>query len=277
VGSTVTLLDGPMGTELSARGVDTALPLWSARALRDAPHVVSSIHQQYAAAGATIHTANTFRTKRRNLGSSWEAQTHLAVSLARNAIPAEHRVAGSIAPLEDCYRPDLSPRDARHEHREMARALARASCDLLLCETFPHVGEALVATEEAVATGLPTWVSFTAGPNADLLSPDEVARAAERALGLGATAVLVNCIPAVAVLPFVVALCSVAPRVGAYGNAGRPHDRIGWASGTSLPEGPARHAELALGWIAAGCRIVGACCGTGPAHIAELRQRLTDS
>jgi len=36
---TVTVLDGPLGTELDRRGVDTSLPLWSARALLEADHL----------------------------------------------------------------------------------------------------------------------------------------------------------------------------------------------------------------------------------------------
>ena len=36
-----------------------------------------------------------------------------------------HRVAGSIAPVMDCYRPDLSPGEAaRAEHRELVELLA---------------------------------------------------------------------------------------------------------------------------------------------------------
>jgi S-methylmethionine-dependent homocysteine/selenocysteine methylase len=34
------VLDGPLGTELAARGVATELPLWSASALGTAPDVV---------------------------------------------------------------------------------------------------------------------------------------------------------------------------------------------------------------------------------------------
>ena len=64
----LTLLDGPLGTELDARGVSVALPLWSAGAIDSAPEVIAAIHREYAAGGATVHTANTFRTKRRAAG-----------------------------------------------------------------------------------------------------------------------------------------------------------------------------------------------------------------
>lgn len=266
----LTLLDGPLGTELDRRGVDTGLPLWSARALLVAPEVVSAIHRDYAAAGATVHTANTFRTRRRTVGDSWEELTRLAVRLARGAVPAGHRVAGSLAPLEDCYRPDLSPADPRPEHAETARVLADAGCDLILCETFPHVGEALVAVEEAVATGLPTWASFTAGPAADLLEPRQIGPAAREAVRRGAEAVLVNCIPAARTLEFLRPLVGAGVPFGAYANAGSPDERIGWLSPEESDEAAERYAELARAWVAEGATLVGACCGTGPKHIAAL-------
>src|SRR5579883_1481352 len=100
------VLDGPLGTELARRGVATPAPAWSAHALDVAPEVVAAIHRDYVAAGATVHTTNTFRTKRRSVGDRWEELLKRAVRIARESV-GELRVAGSIAPLEDCYRPDL--------------------------------------------------------------------------------------------------------------------------------------------------------------------------
>ncbi len=104
------LLDGATGTELQRRGVDTSLPLWSARALLDAPGVLQTIHADYIAAGADIITTNTFRTHRRTLtraelGARTRELTQLAVKIAREAarqVDREVFVAGSISPLEDC-------------------------------------------------------------------------------------------------------------------------------------------------------------------------------
>ncbi len=268
--SGITLLDGPLGTELAARGVAIPEPLWSAWGLIGAPEVVADIHRDYAAAGATVHTAATFRTRRRTAGERWGELTALALRIAREAVPAGDLLAGSLAPLEDCYRPERSPAEPRAEHREMARALAEAGADLILCETFPHVGEALIAVEEAVATGVPVWLALTAGPEADLLTPEELARGAEEAVRRGAAAVLVNCVAASRTAPYVDRLADrVGGRVpfGAYANAGRVDELIGWAA---APGGAASYAELALAWIARGATLVGGCCGTGPAHIAEL-------
>lgn len=272
----IVVLDGPLGTELDRRGVPTPLPRWSAGAIDDAPDVVRAIHADYARAGATVHTANTFRTKRRTVGDAWERLARRAVALARDAVPSGHRVAGSIAPLEDCYRPDLSPADPRPEHRELARALASAGVDVILCETFPHVGEALVAVEEAVRTGVPAWLSLTAGPDADLLTPAELEEGAREAVRRGAAAVLVNCVPADRTLAYVERLAAIGVPFGAYANAGRPDDRVGWRALDEEPERAAeRYARIADAWIASGATLVGSCCGTGPAHVAQLAARPT--
>jgi len=266
----ITILDGPTGTELAARGVPTPAPAWSAHAIERAPEVLAAIHGDYAAAGATVHTACTFRTKRRQVGARWEALARRAVEIARAAVPAGQQVAGSIAPLEDCYRPDLSPADPRPEHRELARSLAAAGADLLLCETFPHVGEALIAVEEAVATGLPVWASFTAGPEGELLAPAEIEAGAREAVRRGASAVLVNCTAATRILPYVERLADVGVPFGVYANAGALEEGIGWREGGDA----ARYAALAEAWVQAGATLIGGCCGTGPAHVRALAERL---
>jgi S-methylmethionine-dependent homocysteine/selenocysteine methylase len=276
ISATIILLDGPMGTELEARGVGTELPLWSAHALDRAPSVVTSIHRAYADAGATIHTTNTFRTKRRDVGERWRELTERAVALTRGAVPSGHRVAGSMSPLADCYRPDLSPPSsvAAREHAEMAAALAAAGCDLLLCETFPHEEEALIAAAAAVSTGIETWLSVSAGPDANLLTPEQVRVVGMRAVDHGVRAVLINCVPAAETLRFVEPLAHVGLPFGAYANAGRPDDLIGWES---LPTdgGAARYAEYARTWVRAGATIIGGCCGTSPAHLRVVRDVLT--
>ncbi len=271
------ILDGPLGTELEARGVPTPLPGWSAHALETHPEVVAEIHRDYAAAGATVHTTNTFRTRPSVFGDRWSDLARQAVRLTRDAVPASHRVAGSIAPLEDCYRPDLSPADTdpdsvRAQHGALARVLAEEGCDILLVETFPHLVEARIALEEAVATGVETWISWTPGPNGDLLTVEQVEQAAAQAINLGARGMLVNCLPVQSALSFVETLLRARAAhevaVGAYANTGCVDDTTGW---TTNPIDPGRYAEFARTWLSAGATIVGGCCGTGPNVTTALR------
>src|SRR5262245_15796199 len=139
------LVDAAMGTELQRRDADTRLPLWSAATLVRDPELVWTIHSDEVFAGADILTANTFRTHARNLEKGGLADRAgelgaLAVQLAHQAAATPGRdifVAGSLSPLEDCYRPDLVPDDAslEREHGAQARFLADAGVDLILAET----------------------------------------------------------------------------------------------------------------------------------------------
>ncbi|MGB5415925.1 MAG: homocysteine S-methyltransferase family protein, partial [Polyangiales bacterium] len=133
------ILDGAIGTELASRGLTLEAPTWSARAIHQAPKLLAEVHAAYVEAGATLHTANTFRTQPRAFGDGWRLALTDAVRIARDAVGPGQTLLGSMAPVEDCYRPDLSPgKEARTEHRQVASALAGAGCDVLLCETFAH-------------------------------------------------------------------------------------------------------------------------------------------
>ncbi len=124
------ILDGAMGTELERRNVPVSLPLWSTNALISHPKTVKQIHKDYIQAGADIITANTFRTnsrsfKRAGIKDMAKELTHRALILANEArqetvTSRKIWIAGSIAPLEDCYRPDLVPpiSELRKEHKE---------------------------------------------------------------------------------------------------------------------------------------------------------------
>jgi S-methylmethionine-dependent homocysteine/selenocysteine methylase len=278
------LLDAAMGTELQRRDADTKLPLWSAAALVRDPELVWTIHSDEVSAGADILTANTFRTHARSLAKAGLAERSgelgaLAVQLAHQAAAAPGRdifVAGSLSPLEDCYRPDLVPDDAAlaREHGAQARFLAEAGVDLILAETHNTIREAVAALRAAKATGLPVFVSLVTDGSGRLLSGESIADAARALLPLEPDALGVNCVPAARLAGDLAALAAAAPGVPllAYGNLGLPDDSRGWAFTEELS--PEEYAETARGWIERGARIVGGCCGTTPAHSRALRQAI---
>lgn len=266
------ILDGAIGTELIGRGVELDGADWSARAIRRAPEVLAEVHAAYAKAGATLHTANTFRTQPRVLGDEWRDDLRAAVAIARAVVPRTQKVLGSIAPIEDCYRPDLSPgRAALPRHREAALMLADAGCDVLLCETFADEAEALAALEGAREVGLPVWLSLTAGPFGELLTPSDFERIGREAVSLGVDRLLANCIAATRMTPFVEALASLGVSVGVYANAGAKDERLGWADADE--DAAKRYVEFAERWAEIGATVIGGCCGTGPLHIRALSER----
>jgi S-methylmethionine-dependent homocysteine/selenocysteine methylase len=272
------LLDGALGTELERRGVRAGLPLWSTHALLEAPDVVAQVHREYAEAGAEVLTAGTFRTQRRCLRGSGVAGlearalelTRDAVRLARDAADAAGArcfVAGSAPPLEDCYRPDRVPEDgaAEREHREHAENLADAGVDVIAVETHNCIREARAAARAAAATGLPFWVSFVCGPDARLLSGETLVEAVAQVADFGPALVGVNCLPPSAVGASLAVLERQPIGFLVYANLGAPAGQ-----GRSEPCSPSELALHALAWIRAGARMVGGCCGTGPAHVRAI-------
>ncbi|MFQ5734329.1 MAG: homocysteine S-methyltransferase family protein [Planctomycetaceae bacterium] len=272
------LLDGATGTELNRRGVDTRLPLWSARALVEATGVLGGIHRDYVDAGADILTANTFRTHRRNLAhAGWGGRacelTRRAVEIARSAADGRAWVVGSQPPLEDCYLPDLVPGDAEldHEHGEMSRNLAAAGVDAILVETQNTIREAVAAVQAARQTALPLLVSFVCGVDGRLLSGESLGDAAKTVQPFAPLAILVNCVPADAALSMLRELRNAVTPVpiGGYANIGRSDPQQGWINTDARD--PDCYAAYADSWLRAGARIIGGCCGTTPAHIRRLR------
>ena len=292
------LLDGATGTELNRRAVDTSLPLWSAHALVAAPEVLRQIHMDYLRAGAEVITANTFRTHRRSLarggfGHRALELTAQAVTIARDAVREhaakhsaddhhEHFVAGSLAPLEDCYSPQLAPppEECEREHTEMAEHLAEAGVDLILVETMNTIREAVAAAKAARATGLPVISSFVCGADGKLLSGETVTTAFETVAPLGVVGVCVNCTPSTTIeVPFAELRAAVQlragramPRIGLYANIGHTDAVQGWTITADVS--PLEYARLAAAWLKQGASIVGGCCGTTPAHIAAVRATL---
>lgn len=288
----IILADGATGSELNSRGVSTPLPLWSTAALLDeaSREVLRQIHLDYVSAGARILTANTFRTHARNLKAAGLAEsahelTALAVKIARSAAATGQQpvlVAGSHAPLEDCYSPELTPdADAlRKEHQLMAASLAAAGVDLILIETMPTIREAAAAAKAAFETGIPFGISFVCDSAGLLLSGESLAEAARQVLPFAPRLLGVNCAPATTLHNSIRAIQAAVYHhdsdrpidVIAYGNIGEADASIGWKN--TAAEQPDVYAKLATDWAELGVKVIGGCCGTTPQHIDALRAAL---
>lgn len=286
------LLDGATGTELERRGVDVSLPLWSAIALLEAPEVVRQIHVDYLEAGCEAITANTFRTHRRSLakggmGDRARELTDLAVEIAvkaRDKCNPDALVLGSVAPLEDCYRPDLAPGPAEcaDEHQEIISNLLDSGVDLLLLETMNSQTESMAAVGRAREMAPGKWiVSFctkTEGPPGLMLRGTPLADVLP--LLSDAYAVGVNCVVAAAMESHVNLLRTLLPenvRVSAYANNAY-YDVEGQCGGGAMSQAgaidPAEYARYAESWVAAGADIIGGCCGTTPETMRAVADRL---
>jgi S-methylmethionine-dependent homocysteine/selenocysteine methylase len=295
------ILDGGIGSEIVRRGVR-----WRQHGLRTDADKVKEIHRDYIRAGADVITTDTFQLTRRtylnlfhNLehmkrigapGLQTQAQTlaRKAVSLAQAARGEESpgravAVAGSVSPINHCFRPDLVPSrdEALQIHSETMRTLVEAGVDLLLLESMNTITEAQVALDAAQQTGVPVWVSFVlAAGGKKILSGESIADAVKTLEAKGCDAILVNCAPPADITSGLEELLSVcALPAGAYAHIGR-YDPPSWKFDFH-PQfvdteacSPKAYAAFAGQWKAMGAKIVGGCCGTTPNHIKAVKDSI---
>ena len=282
----ITLLDGATGTELQRRGFRLSNDAWSAQALIDNPELVREIHLDYLRAGCDVVTTNSFRTTRRALskigmGQKAEELTKLSISLAKNAFSSACKpgfVAGSIAPLEDCFSPELSPSNADDEFFEFAEWLVEAGCDLLLIETMNNLQEVRAAIRSAQKCNTDFWLSLNPS-NKDfscLLSGEPILEGLKIAEGEGASAFLVNCAGMKVIENAVQSIVSANSKIpiGGYANNGVMGDDGKWDFSQNVS-----HREFAMHCkklAEFGATIIGGCCGITPEHLNAASQELRD-
>jgi S-methylmethionine-dependent homocysteine/selenocysteine methylase len=282
----VIILDSAMGTELESRGVDISLPLWSAKALIDNPDTVRQIHIDNIDAGADIITTNTFRTQRRTFekanfsyqgldyAGTARTLTETAVEIAKDAVMITRDdviIAGSIAPLEDCYRPDLVPDTDTlcSEHYENVTNLTDAGADILLPETMNSVREISAILNQIHKTGKEYMISMICRNSDELLSGEKIKDAVNIIDKFSPSAVMVNCIhPSLGenILKTLKSLTGVP--LGIYANVGEAAHEKNTRFETDFT--PLQYYNFAVKWKALGAVIIGGCCGTSHGFTGKI-------
>lgn len=288
----IILLDGGMGQELVARsgGKDPGA-LWATRVMIDHPGMVGAIHDDYFAAGASVATTNTYailhdRLVRDGMDAFYQALHLRALAEAHEARARAGRgiIAGSMGPLGDSYRPDLTPPVAVSAplYAEKA-ALMAPHVDVILIETISSLDLARGALKGAQAAGKPVWLSVSVHDRdgTKLRSGEAVADLRGVLDETPAAAVLANCSMPEAMEAAMAELRPLGLPFGAYANGFSEISHLPLPEDGSAPAycgrhdlTPERYGDFALRWVAQGATIVGGCCEVGPAHIRHLAGRL---
>jgi 5-methyltetrahydrofolate--homocysteine methyltransferase len=274
------LFDGAMGTALQLAGLSGG-ELPEAYNIEKAD-VVQSIHRSYLQAGCDVLTTNTFGAnglKVKDSGYTVAQVIAAAVENCRKAIAdlnGDAFVALDIGPSGKLM--DLAGGfdfDAAYElFREQVVGGAAAGADLILFETFTDIVElkaGILAAKEH--SDLPVFCSLTFEDTGRMLMGTDPATAVRIVQDMGISAVGVNCSLGPAdMLPLVREMAEVAKiPVLAQPNAGLPRIEDGQTYYDVDAEDYARcMAEI----LEAGAAVVGGCCGTTPAHIRALRDRI---
>jgi homocysteine S-methyltransferase len=274
-----TLVDGGLSTVLEEMGERPAGLLWTAAVLLDRPEVITAAHRRYVDAGADVVITSSYQASEAGFVAAGctpgEARGLLAATTAVARASGAEIVAASVGPFGACLgdgseyhgRYAASWAEVREFHRSRLAVLVDSGPDVFAIETVPTIAEADIVVDVLRSlTDAPAWLTFSCVDDAHTCGGDLFSEAVER-FAPAVTAIGVNCTApdfvepllrdAAAEIPFV-----VYPNHGATWDA----DHRCWLGPTGGLEIPA----LVPGWLAAGAKIVGGCCGVGTDGIAAL-------
>ena len=278
-------LDGAMGSEIIARGVDAGT--CNTYLNIESPEIISDIHTAYSNAGCDAVITNTFGANefalaRYGLGEKVAEINKAAAQIARRAAGDGKYVLGDIGPSGDFLEPlgMLKIDQLKEAYAAQAVALLSGGVDGFIIETMTALDELSTAIEavKSVAGDAPVLASMSfdkAGDNFKTMMGIDVETAVEKMVSLGVDAAGYNCgsltldeyVKLSRKYVAVTKALSANTLIYAEPNAGKPELIENKAVYTVSPE---EFAETAQEIFAAGISIIGGCCGTNPEYIGAV-------
>jgi methionine synthase I (cobalamin-dependent) len=273
----VVLMDGAMGTELQTLGLapGAACEEWNVLF----PERVGSVHRAYAAAGAEVLLTNTFMATREGLERRDCRTSPALVAATAVEVARQHGkwVLGDLGPFQD---ENSFTVDDGWEYGCGDVVAAFAECDGILLETLADtqpIGRVLKQLTKSARQQTPILASATYHRHRSgirtfmALTPEEWVRKVEKLTSV--VAIGINCGREIGMKECIEIVhryrdATYLP-VFVRPNAGTPKFRNErWV----YPHSP----EYMASWLPelqqAGVCMVGGCCGTTPAHIAEFKK-----
>jgi methionine synthase I (cobalamin-dependent) len=278
------IADGAMGSMLFSMGLDrgSSTELWNV----EQPEKVGSVHRAYIEAGAQIVLTNTLggtriRLKMDGLEDRTAELNRAAAQIASaEAEAAAHpvAVAGDIGPTGQMLEPlgTLPFETAVAAFEEQVRALVEGGVTLLWIETMSDLEEVRAAVEgcRRAAPDMPIITTMTFDTKGRTMMGVKPEKALETLSEFEVTALGANCGNGPDELEAAISKMHAAgaalPLV-AKANAGVPRLQEGE---TVYGASAADMAAYAVRVRDMGARIIGACCGSTPAHIRAITDAL---
>ncbi len=294
----VVVFDGGMGATLEMFDLsledDYGLPGRCHEVLiLNRPDVIEGVHSSMLDAGAVVVETDTFQASRLKL-SEWGLEDHTleinikAAEIARKAA-GEHRfVAGSIGPTgflpasDDATLGQITFAELATVFTEQAQGLVRGGADLIIIETAQDILEvkaAIFGAREAFkleGRSVPIQCSVSLLPNGGkMLLGTDISAVLTTLEALDVDVIGLNCSTGPEDMRDAIRFLGEfsSKPVHCIPNAGLPLQ--GPNGETIFPEQPEPLAAVLGEFVERyGVSIVGGCCGTTPAHIAALAERV---
>ena len=279
-------LDGALGSILLDRANKSSSGLWSAQFLFDDPEAIKSLYEEYIGVGSDLITTNTYSTipsylNKEKISAKMPELIDIAGKLAKEVADRhEHvRVAGSLPPLEESYRPDLvlTEGEALPIYKTLIEGLL-PYVDIFLCETISSIQETqnVLKALDLYNKEIPIWLSWTLKEDKkDLLrSGESIEEAFKLAEKYNPEAYLFNCTDPNAISSGIEVLLNLTDKpIGGYPNVFSVPD--GWTLDNDVETLKSDLTKESFSsfcqvWQEKGASIFGGCCGVGPELMAEM-------
>lgn len=272
----VIVFDGAIGTMIYNKGIYINQCYELLNISR--PELIKEIHKGYIDAGAEVIETNTFgatrlRLAKHGLDDKVRELNIAGVKIARDAAGDNIWVAGSVGPFEKPIEPygQIKKDEALSNFKEQAEALRDGGVDLFILETFLNIDELVLAINAIKeVSNLPIIAQMTISDEMTTAYGDTPEDIVSRLEKTGVDVVGLNCSVGPVVLLEATKRMRIVSEIplSMQPNAGLPQRVEGRLIYLATPE---YLAEYAKRLIQSGANIVGACCGSTPAHIRAIK------
>ncbi|MCC2243502.1 homocysteine S-methyltransferase family protein [Roseburia sp. CLA-AA-H204] len=273
------ILDGATGSNLQNAGMPVGVcpEQW----ILEHPQTMIDLQRAYVEAGTQIllaptFTANRIKLEEYGLADKLVEMNQQLVAISKEAAGGKALVAGDITMTGQQLYPmgELQFEELVDIYKEQVKVVADAGADLFIIETMMSLQEtraAVLAIRETC--DLPIMASMTYNEDGRSLYGTDPVTAVVTLQSLGADAVGMNCStgPEEMLEPIRQTVEYAYVPVLAKPNAGLPELEDGVTVYKTTPE---EFAEVGAKLVEEGVSIIGGCCGTTPAHIKALADKV---
>lgn len=273
------ILDGATGSNLQNAGMPVGVcpEQW----ILEHPQTMIDLQRAYVEAGTQIllaptFTANRIKLEEYGLADKLVEMNRQLVAISKEAAGGKALVAGDITMTGQQLYPmgELQFEELVDIYKEQVKVVADAGVDLFIIETMMSLQEtraAVLAIRETC--DLPIMASMTYNEDGRSLYGTDPVTAVVTLQSLGADAVGMNCStgPEEMLEPIRQTVEYAYVPVLAKPNAGLPELEDGVTVYKTTPE---EFAEVGAKLVEEGVSIIGGCCGTTPAHIKALADKV---
>ena len=292
----IRVLDGGMGQELLARGLDPKGTLWSAKALLEKKNhsLVEAIHEDFVKEGADVIVTNTFATRRlrlkqNNLENKFEILNKQAGEIAKKIKDKYPKVliAGGLPPQNNTYSSDdRDENEILNNFKDQAKILD-PYVDFFYFDVLSSIREISIAENSIKEFNKPFLIGAHISEGTSLPSGEKLSNITKKINCKNLLGLILACVSPENFKKNINEIKSIGYPFGFKINAfektkitgnftgnfkksksGNPNEFLGKRNDLT----PKVLKDLAKEFIMDGATIIGGCCETNPSHIKAFSE-----